>query len=326
MDQMEEIKENLEFIKSINGVFNVVLTQRDGNPIGSTGVWLSKEEVFSVVAATSAIYNACLTLHTYGLKYMVIDGENAKIMIIPLQEGGSKATNSDDMKYDEYFLAITTLSYVNLQSIYVKIKATLKDLSQILEKSGKSFIPPLREFNDKQVNDILENYNSKEETGLNFSVQSPSYKLSSGIQTGCNRILLNFKNSVPELVYSSVSFKGGFVLTHIMPSERFNLSPEFETAMSYSIYDTAARCAWLLKKMDIKAIFLDCDYYLHYIMGFDGGIFSTYMLKNGQRIGFIRMLVPKYLELITNVLKETQAISPVTCAPMGGKFNVLSIK
>ncbi|MFX0103660.1 MAG: hypothetical protein ACFFCS_29125, partial [Candidatus Hodarchaeota archaeon] len=294
--------------------------------IGSTGVWLSREEVFSVVAATSAIYNACLTLHTYGLKYMVIDGETAKIMIIPLQENGSIGDKISDPNYEEYFLAITTLSYVNLQSIYVRIKSTMKNLFQILLKSGKSFKPPLREFNEKQVNDILENYNSKEQMNADFSVQSPSYKLSSQTQTGCNRVLLNFKNSVPDLVYSSVSFKGGFVLTHIMPSERFNLSAEFETAMSYSIYDTAARCAWLLKKMDIKSIFLDCDYYLHYIMGFDGGIFSTYILKNGQRIGFIRMLVPKYLELITNVLNETQSISPVACAPMEGNFSVLNIR
>ena len=60
---INEVKKNLDIIRATKGVENVVLTQRDGNPIHHSGIWLSKEELFSISAATSAIYNCGLSLH-----------------------------------------------------------------------------------------------------------------------------------------------------------------------------------------------------------------------------------------------------------------------
>jgi predicted regulator of Ras-like GTPase activity (Roadblock/LC7/MglB family) len=306
MDLIEQIKTNLDAIKSINGVENVVLTQRDGNPITSSGVWLSKNEIFHVSAATSAIYNVGLSLHGEWLKYMVIEGAKAKILIAPLhvsvdRNGPSKDIN---MNWAEYFIAITTLANVNLGSIFIKTINTLNNINDLLAKSNQSFKPPLREFNENQVGNILVNFNAKDVNDEFFTVSS--FMLNLGFDTfkKCEEILWSFNKSIPDLIYSSVSFKGGYVLNSIQPRSGFTLTPDTETAMSFSLYDTASRYGWLLKRMNTSSIFLDCNHYFHFIMGFDSGIFSSYVLRNEQKIGFIRLLLPKYLGLIQKVLED----------------------
>ena len=73
----EKVKIYLDKIRAIKGVENSVLAQRDGNPIQSAGVWLSKEEIFNISSATSAIYNIGIHLHNQRLKYTLIEGNSA---------------------------------------------------------------------------------------------------------------------------------------------------------------------------------------------------------------------------------------------------------
>ena len=125
---LQEIKNNLEQIKQIRGVENVVLTQRDGNPIQYCGVWLSKEEIFNVSAATSAIYNCALKLYSGKLKYLLIEGGKAKIILTPLKNYGTETINkiisAQNLQgnNDEFYIAITTHSNVNLGGILLKIR------------------------------------------------------------------------------------------------------------------------------------------------------------------------------------------------------------
>ena len=77
MDLNEQISHHLDQIRRIPGVENTVLTQRDGNPINSAGVWLSQDEVFNVSASLSAIYNSGLELHKTNLKKIIIEGPRA---------------------------------------------------------------------------------------------------------------------------------------------------------------------------------------------------------------------------------------------------------
>lgn len=306
MNLNEQIKTNLDSIKSINGVENVVLTQRDGNPITSSGVWLSRNEIFHVSAATSAIYNVGLSLHGEWLKYMVIEGAKAKILIAPLHRSADHSgySNNINMDWAEYFIAMTTLASVNLGSVFIKTVTTLNNINDLLLKSNQSFKPPLREFNEEQMGNILEKFNAKDTNDDNVSVSS--FMLNLGFDTfkRCEEILWSVNKSIPDLIYSSISFKGGYVLNSIQPRAGFTLTPDAETAMSFSLYDTASRYGWLLKKMNTNSIFLDCNHYFHFIMGFESGIFSSYILKNEQKIGLIRLLLPKYLGLIQKVLED----------------------
>src|SRR5271157_4924177 len=306
MDLIEQIKTNLDTIKSINGEENVVLTQRDGNPITSSGVWLSKNEIFHVSAATSAIYNVGLSLHGEWLKYMVIEGPKAKILIAPLHGTANRIDGSKDvnMNWAEYFIAMTTLANVNLGSIFIKTLTTLNNINDLLLKSNQSFKPPLREFNENQVGNIIDNFNAKEVSDDDITVSSFVFNLGFDTFKKCEEVLWSFNKSIPDLIYSSVSFKGGYILNSIQPRAGFTLTPDVETAMSFSLYDTASRYGWLLKKMNTSSIFLDCNHYFHFIMGFESGIFSSYVYRNEQKIGFIRLLLPKYLGLIQKVLED----------------------
>ena len=132
----DEVRINLEKIKATKGVENVVLTQRDGNPIQYSGVWLSKDEIFSVTAATSAIYNCGLQLHQDRLKYILIEGQKAKILLSPLRNYGNPTLNKIieaqglQGNDNEFFVAITTQPTSNLGGIFLKTRQALIDSSQ----------------------------------------------------------------------------------------------------------------------------------------------------------------------------------------------------
>ncbi len=328
MELVEQVKTHLDSIKAINGVENVVLTQRDGNPIASSGVWLSRNEIFHVSAATSAIYNVGLSLHGAWLKYMVIEGPKAKILIAPLHEGAYaiQQHTGSGMEWAEYFIALTTLSNVNLGSVFIKTQNTLNNINDLILKSNQTFKPPLREFNEKQIEIIINKFNSKQD---NESLDTiPSFEMSLGFDTfqKCEEILWSVNKSIPDLIYSSVSFKGGYIVNSIQPGAGFNLTPDAETAMSFSLYDTASRYAWLLKKMNTSSIFLDCNHYFHFIMGFTSGIFSSFVYRNEQKIGLIRLLLPKYLDLLRRVLDEKMQHQPACELSQSKVFSPLTIR
>ncbi|MFX0012811.1 MAG: roadblock/LC7 domain-containing protein [Candidatus Hermodarchaeota archaeon] len=81
MDLSEKIGINLDQIKQLKGVECAVLVQRDGNPIQSCGVWFSKDEIFNVASIACAIFNLGIHIHPDDLKYILIEGKKAKILI-----------------------------------------------------------------------------------------------------------------------------------------------------------------------------------------------------------------------------------------------------
>ncbi|MBD3185337.1 hypothetical protein GF325_00800 [Candidatus Bathyarchaeota archaeon] len=257
---------------------------------------------------------------------MIIEGPKAKIMIAPLSSMPNNSTSKTPFPKNEYFIALTTLAHVNLGSMFLKTKNTLDSINLLIARSNKTFKPPLREFNEKQISMILGNFNSKNENRNMINILQHTLGLNAGIYSKCEEILQKFKKIAPNLIYSSIAFKGGFILNSIQPSPDFNLTPDNETAMSFSLYDTASRYAWLLKKMNINSIFMNCNHYMHFIRGFDEGIFSSYFYSNNQRIGYIRLLLPRYLSLIQKILK--QALEPAynLNSAMQESFNPLIIR
>ncbi len=178
----------------------------------------------------------------------------------------------------------------------------MNNINELIIRSNQSFKPPLREFNEQQINIILDKFNSKEEKDINYNISPVNYNLTWDSFKKCEDVLWNFSKIVSTLIYSSVAFKGGYILNSIQPNQGFNLTPDAEMAMSFSLFDTSSRYAWLLKKMNITSIFLDCNHYMHFIMGFNGGIFSSFIYKDEKKIGFIRLLLPKYLGLIEKIV------------------------
>jgi predicted regulator of Ras-like GTPase activity (Roadblock/LC7/MglB family) len=315
MDLKEKIGIHLDQIKQLKGVENAVLTQRDGNPIQSTGVWFSKDEIFNVSSATSAIFNVGIHLHPDDLKYILIEGKKAKILIAPLNSPIHYSLNKIlqqqgifDNKH-EYFIAITAQPNTNLGGIFLQTSECLKKIKTTLITSGESFKPPLIQFDDQRIQSIIEGFNVKENENLNFKVTSFSLSLSENVSMELRKILNNFSVAVPDLKYAYITIEGGFIASKILKKydESENILDN-TSAMSYSLFQTANRCAWLLKKMNAESILLDCENTFQFIYGVGNAIFSTEIGKSRQKLGLIRLILPQFSNKIKSLVKQATEI------------------
>ena len=315
MELKEKIGIHLDQIKQLKGVENAVLTQRDGNPIQSSGVWFSKDEIFNVSSATSAIFNVGIHLHPKDLKYILIEGKKAKILIAPLNSPIHFSLNKIlidqgilDYKH-EYFIAITAQPDTNLGGIFLQTGECLKNIKTSLITSGESFKPPLIQFDQQKIQNIIQGFSIKESDDINCKISSFSLSFSERIAFELRKVLNNFNRAVPDLKYAYITIEGGFIASKIydardFPSEQLdNIS-----AMSYSLFQTANRCAWLLKKMNADSILLDCNNSFQFIYGIGKSIFSTEIGKSKQRLGLIRLILPQFSKKINNLIKEASEL------------------
>lgn len=315
MQLNEKIGIHLDQIKQIKGVENAVLTQRDGNPIQSTGVWFSKDEIFNVSSATSAIFNVGIHLHPKDLKYILIEGKKAKILIAPLNSPIHNSLNRilesqgvlDDKH--EFFIAITAQPNINLGGVFLQTSECLRKIKTSLITSGESFKPPLIQFNSQRVQNIIEGFNIKENEEMDFKLSPFSLSLSKPTSMKLRKVLNNISLTVPDLKYAFVTIEGGFIASKFL--KNFDLSTENLdkiSAMSYSLFQTANRCAWLLKKMHAEKILLDCQHSFQFIEGLGKSIFSAVIGKMRQKLGLIRLILPQFTNKINILIKEASEI------------------
>ncbi|MHA1126202.1 MAG: roadblock/LC7 domain-containing protein [Promethearchaeota archaeon] len=315
MELKEKICIHLDQIKQLKGVENAVLTQRDGNPIQSAGVWFSKDEIFNVSSAASAIFNVGIHLHPNDLKYILIEGKKAKILIAPLNSPLHHSLNKIleqqgifDNKH-EYFIAITAQPNTNLGGIFLQTSECLKKIKTALITSGESFKPPLVQFNDEKIQDIIRGFDVKENAGFNMQVNSFSLSLSEYISVELRKILNNFSVAVPDMSHAYITLEGGFIASQILNRRNpFYNNLDNLSAMSYSLFQTANRCAWLLKKMNAETILLDCENTFQFIYGLGNAIFSTEIGKARQKLGLIRLILPQFSKKISYLIKEASQI------------------
>jgi len=315
MDLKEKIGIHLDQIKQLKGVENAVLTQRDGNPIQSAGVWFSKDEIFNVSSATSAIFNVGIHLHPNDLKYILIEGKKAKILIAPLNSPIHYSLNRIlqqqgiiDNKH-EFFIAITAQPNTNLGGIFLQTNECLKKIKTTLITSGESFKPPLVQFDDHRIQSIIDGFDVKENEDVNFRVSSFSLNLSESISMELRKVLNNFSIAIPDLKFAYITIEGGFIASKILKQTE-NKEEDLDniSAMSYSLFQTANRCAWLLKKMNADSILLDCENKFQFIHGLGKAIFSTEIGKSRQKLGLIRLILPQFSTRIRNLIKQASEI------------------
>ena len=315
MHLKDKIGIHLDQIKQLKGVENAVLTQRDGNPIQSTGVWFSKDEIFNVSSATSAIFNVGIHLHPKDLKYILIEGKKAKILIAPLNNPLHASLNKIlemqgilDCNH-EFFIAITAQPNINLGGIFLQTNECLKKIKTTLITSGESFKPPLIQFNNQKILNIIEGFNIKETEDFDLKLSSFSLSFSEAISLELRKVLTNISVTIPDLNYAFVTIEGGFIASKILK----NIDMDTEkldkiSAMSYALFQTANRCAWLLKKMQADRILLDCQNSFQFIDGLGKAIFSTEIGKLRQKLGLIRLILPPFSKKIGTLVKEASEI------------------
>ena len=315
MDLKEKIGIHLDQIKQLKGVENAVLTQRDGNPIQSSGVWFSKDEIFNVSSATSAIFNVGIHLHPSDLKYILIEGKKAKILIAPLNSPIHYSLNRLlidqgilDNKH-EYFIAITAQPDTNLGGIFLQTGECLKNIKTSLITSGESFKPPLIQFDHQKIQNIIQGFSIKENDDIDCKLSPFSLSFSERISIELRKVLNNFNTAVPDLKYAYITIEGGFIASKILKTQNIpNYQLDNISAMSYSLFQTANRCAWLLKKMNADSILLDCDNSFQFIYGLGKSIFSTEIGKSKQRLGLIRLILPQFSRRINKLIKEASEL------------------
>ena len=315
MHLKDKIGIHLDQIKQLKGVENAVLTQRDGNPIQSTGVWFSKDEIFNVSSATSAIFNVGIHLHPKDLKYILIEGKKAKILIAPLNSPLHTSLNKIlemqgilDSNH-EFFIAITAQPNINLGGIFLQTNECLKKIKTTLITSGESFKPPLIQFNNQKIQNIIEGFNIKETEDFDLRLSSFSLSFSEAISLELRKVLKNISVTIPDLNYAFITIEGGFIASKILKNIDID-SDKLDkiSAMSYSLFQTANRCAWLLKKMQADSILLDCQNSFQFIDGLGKAIFSTEIGKLRQKLGLIRLILPQFSKKIDSLVKEASEI------------------
>lgn len=315
MNLQQYIKTSLEKIRAIKGVENVVLTQRDGNPLQSAGVWLSKNEIFNLSSATSAIYNLGLHLHSNQLKYILIEGKSAKIFIAPLKNSLNDPidrimiSQGIKNKNEEFFIAITATPNVNLGGVFLNTREGLRDIKRSLILSGESFKPPLRKFGQAQLDSLLSSFNVKETEEKSQFLSLNSISFSEKTIQKIDHVLNRMNKSILNLKSATVTTSGGFLVSSLASTKAINDTIEHKAAMTYSLFSTANRCAWLLKKMKIENILLECFDYFQFITEMDDGIFSVTIDKGKQKLGLLRLLIPRFAKLLKKNIKEAKRIS-----------------
>ncbi|MHA1659088.1 MAG: hypothetical protein ACTSUT_08215 [Promethearchaeota archaeon] len=311
----EKIGIHLEQIKQLKGVENAVLTQRDGYPIQSTGVWFSKDEIFNVCSATSAIFNVGIHMHPRDLKYILIEGKKAKILIAPLNSPLHNSLNRILMQQGilnnnhEFFIAITAQPNINLGGIFLQTSECLKKIKSTLITSGESFKPPLIQYGNQKIRNTINGFKVKENEELKIKLSSFSLSFSKNISIKLRRVLNDFSLIIPDLKYAFITIEGGFVASKLL--KKFNIAEkklDSISAMSYSLLQTANRCAWLLKKMHIKKILLDCENSFQFINGIGKSLFSAEIGKSRQKLGLLRLILPQFSKKINDIIKEASEI------------------
>jgi len=313
-ETLQEVKRNLVKIKKIYGVENIVLSQRDGSPVESAGIWLSKNEIFGVCSSTAAIFNVAEHLHKNSLNYILIDGVRAKILVAPLRDPDNfLKVNKIQKEYffknsntqTEYFIAITTRPKTNLGSIFIGMKKTLNSITNILLNSNLEFKPPLRSFSEDEVKKILDSFSVKEDDMPNNNINTFSLKITADLSSKIRDLVFDYSKNVPGVKLACITLTGGYPLC------KFTLDPliEAEGAISFSLFDTSKRIIYMLKKTPINSVLCECTDYSHFIYDLNGGIFSTFISKGEKRLGLLRLLIPQYVKQMTGYLREADRIS-----------------
>jgi predicted regulator of Ras-like GTPase activity (Roadblock/LC7/MglB family) len=307
---LTEVKKSLTVLKKIQGVDGVVLSQRDGHPIESKGMWLSRSDIFATSASTSAAFRSAETLHQDQLEYVLIEGSVYKILIAPLKDGDTLQSN--DTLYEsnsnasepdgvEYFLIITTRRQTNLGSIRIKMRRTLSRIQQLLDQSGADFKPPLLSYRQERIEEIFRNFALKEDgDGSANPIKQMDLMIPPDINRRIQGTVFDFAQNIPGVKSARITLDGGYSLIHYTQG-----ISNAEDAINFTLFDIAKRLIYTLKRSSIESVMCQCKDYAQFIYQLKNGVFSTFISKNqAMGLGFLRLAIPQYIKRINQDLEQ----------------------
>ena len=118
-------------------------------------------------------------------------------------------------------------------------------------------------------------------------------------------MLSDFSLTIPDLRYAFISIEGGFIASQLLKNSIVDKQIlDRISAMSYSVFQTANRCSWLLKKMHAEKILIDCQNTFQFINGLGKAIFCTEIGKAKQKLGLLRLILPQFLNRMNSLIKK----------------------
>jgi len=283
---LERFRIPLHGIKSVPGVENTVLVQRDGYPITSSGVWLSEKEIFGVCSSSAAILSVAKRLHN-DLSYVLIEGERSKFLLATLP----RATG--------YFICVTTQNRINLGAILLQLEKATTQIDEML--LDQDLLPPLRSFEDAEKQSIRQSFDVRGSYQEKWSAGTIKLTITENIAAQINNIVGEFLTTIPSAQTGVVCLEGGYMIPTISIDESARIQ---KTALAYTLFDTSKKVAQLVKHTQILCVLCDCNTTQHFIYSLAGGLFSTLILKDTTRLGLLRLLIPNFIAEIESVLQK----------------------
>jgi predicted regulator of Ras-like GTPase activity (Roadblock/LC7/MglB family) len=283
---IEKSKKYLQGIKSVPGVENVILLQRDGYPITSSGVWFSEDEIFGVSASAAAILSVAQRLH-HDLLYILIEGERNKFLLATLPRAS------------DYFLMVTTQNHVNLGAMLLQLEKTTIYLDKLLWK--ENFTTPLRAFEHTERQAISKAFDVHSHVQSPLSTGTLNITITQNAASQINAIVDEFLATIPSARTGIVCLEGGYLI----PTQHFSEGSALrETTLTYTLFDTSRKVAQLVKRTGVVQVLCDCKREQHFIYRLEGGLFSTAISKDTAKLGLLRLVIPNFISEIETVLQR----------------------
>ena len=287
----DELTETLQNIKTITGVENVVLIQKDGLPVASAGVWFSKEEVFAVASSTCAIFGVAKLIHG-DFKYLLMESETSKVFLASLP-------NDSD-----YFLTVTTAPRVNLAALFIEMKDNLSRLSYLLRQHVDGRLPPLRSYSSDETSRVLEGFAVAEGRATTYGTSRSIISLDRSQALSLRALLRQVHDSIPNIGSVFLSLSGGVrVSLEGFTNDRL-------AAMSFALHDASERVVRTLRNSSLQTVLCETDTTRHFIYSVPNGVFSLWVDKDSQKLGLMRLLLKHYIEEIRRVLSSVSMVKP----------------
>lgn len=317
----EEINIFLEQIKQVKGVENVVFAQSDEIPIESAGVWLSTGEIINVSVATSAIFNMGKYLYPKDLEFILIEGKKAKILIVLIENLIDKANDrildENGVLNDkpEFFIAITTQPNINLEPVFFQIEEWRKKIKIPLEPSEGFFRSLPVPLKNRIFQSGMARVNTKENEGIMIKQSPFSLSFTKIMSIELKKIMLDISREIPELEYAFISVEGEFIASNLLKSVCITIEKlDKISAMSYSFFQTANKCAWFMKQMDVDCISCLGAKFYAFIFNVEKAIFYVRVKKiedsrknqkrTQERFEFLRVALTGFSKKINLIFQE----------------------
>ncbi len=286
----DSVKKLLSKITLINGVENSVLVHRDGVPIGSSGVWFNKDEVFEVASATSGIYGIAMKIFS-NIKYVLAESKESKVFIAPIPNT------------PEYYLIITTASRTNLAAIFVELKQVLVNIANYLK--NKDISAPLRSFSKDDITKITKGFKVKQKVNTDNHISKNIIFLPSQQILNLKVTLNELNEALPGIKNISLSIKGIFEIST-------STQDHFKSAMIDSLYKSTSKIMNYMRNDVLESVLIETQYARYFMYSTLSGVLGIDIEKGRQRLGLIRILINSYLKKINNILSKSFTEKSIT--------------